>query len=145
MPLALDLDTYAARGERFISEMDREYYLHFAGHKEAFEIEEIYDRHARPVRPRGGRGAAGAAGRGRGGEQQRRCRYLLELAVGGLIGRETKCEAAELAEREAALEIEVDGEPRAVPPGARSLQANEPDPDRRAAIEVARLDVLERS
>ena len=37
-------------------------------------------------------------------------RYLLELAVGGLLGRETKREEAELAEREAALELEVDGE-----------------------------------
>ena len=46
MPLALDLDSYARDCERFVSEMDREYYLHFAGHKEEFEIEEIYERHA---------------------------------------------------------------------------------------------------
>ena len=55
MPLALDLDTYGAQCERFISEMDREYYLHFAGHKQEFEIEEIYDRHAGLFEPRGGR------------------------------------------------------------------------------------------
>ena len=27
--------------------MDREYYLHFAGHKAELEIEAIYERHAR--------------------------------------------------------------------------------------------------
>ncbi len=46
MPLALDLDTYAEQAEQFVGSMDREYYLHFAGHKPEFEIEPIYERHA---------------------------------------------------------------------------------------------------
>jgi hypothetical protein len=139
--LALDLDTYAERAETFIGEIDREYYLHYAGHKEEFEIEEIYDRHAslfdREVVERLREGVAASPG----GEALRRMRYLLELAVGGLMGRETKAEAAALAEREATLEIEVDGR-REPYRQAAITQANEPDPERRAAIESARLDVL---
>jgi hypothetical protein len=142
MPLALDLDSYTSRAEQFVGEMDREYYLHFAGHKEEFEIEQIYERHAglfdRAMVDSLRSSLATAAG-----EQARRLRYLLELAVGGLLGRETKREEAELAEREAALELEVGGE--RIPYRQSAVdQANEPDPERRAAIEEARLDALER-
>ena len=45
MPLALDLQAYAAEAEAFVGSMDREYYLHFAGHKPELEIAPIYDRH----------------------------------------------------------------------------------------------------
>jgi hypothetical protein len=63
--------------------------------------------------------------------------------VQGLMGQETKAEEAELARREAALEIVVDGE---TIPLRQSpvVQMNETDPARRAAIERARLDVAER-
>ena len=47
MPLALDLQAYAAEAETFVGSMDREYYLHFAGHKRELEISPIYDRHHR--------------------------------------------------------------------------------------------------
>ncbi len=77
------------------------------------------------------------------GDDARRSRYLLELAVGGFLGRETKREEAELAEREAALELEVDGE-RLPYRQSAVTQANEPDPDRRASIEEARLEALDR-
>ena len=142
MPLALDLDTYARDSEQFVGEMDREYYLHFAGHKEDFEIEEIYERHAGlfardVVEGLRERLAAGPA------EEARRVRYLLELAVGGLLGQETKREEAELAQREAALELQVNGDRLPYRQSAVD-QANEPDPGRRAAIEEARLEVLER-
>ena len=141
--LALDLDTYAAQAEEFVGAMDREYYLHFAGHKAEFEIEEIYARHAglfgRDVVDELRKRLAGAAP----GDERRRARYLLELAVGGLLGNETKAEETELAEREAALEIEVGGK---LMPYRQSAveQANEPDAERRAEIERARLDALER-
>jgi hypothetical protein len=142
MPLALDLQAYAAEAETFVGSMDREYYLHFAGHKRELEIAPIYDRHHRlfeqaaveELRER----LSGAAP----GDEQRQTRYLLELAVGGFMGEATKSEETALAEREASLEIEVDG--RREPYRQASIsQANEPDADRRALIEEARLEVLE--
>ena len=142
MPLALDLDTYARDCERFVSEMDREYYLHFAGHKEDFEIEEIYDRHA-GLFERGVVGALRERLDGGPEDEARRVRYLLDLAVGGLLGRETKREEAELAEREAALEIQVNGD-RLPYRQSAVTQAIEADPERRAAIEEARLEALNR-
>ena len=142
MPTTLDLDSYASQAEAFIGEMDREYYEHFAGHKTEFEIEAIYERHealfGRDVVERLRELRDGAPA----GDQQRRLRYLLDLAAGGLIGRETKEQEAALAEREAQLEIEIDGR-REPYRQASIIQSNEPDPDRRGAIEKARLEVLE--
>ena len=142
MPLALDLDSYARDCERFIGEMDREYYLHFAGHKEDFEIEQIYEQHAGLFERSVVEGLRERLSTGPQ-EETRRVRYLLELAVGGLLGRETKAEEAELAEREAGLELEVNGD-RLPYRQSPVTQANEADPQRRAAIEAARLEVLDR-
>jgi len=44
--MAFDLDTYAAEAEQFETAIGREYYMHFAGIKEEFEIAPIYERHA---------------------------------------------------------------------------------------------------
>jgi hypothetical protein len=67
---------------------------------------------------------------------------LLEFAVHGLIGRATKEGAAELARREAGLELQWDGEP--LPYRSAPIeQANERDPERRAALERARNELLE--
>ena len=44
-PLTWDLDEYRRDAEVFLEEIDREYYLHLAGHKPDLEIEPIYERH----------------------------------------------------------------------------------------------------
>ena len=110
----------------------REHYLHFSGQKEEFEIEAIYDGHA-ALFSRASVEELRESGN----------RELLEFAVQGLMGQETKAEEAELARREASLEIRVDDE--AIPLRQSPVaQANEPDAERRAAIERARLDVSAR-
>ena len=115
-----------------MTELMREHYLHFSGQKPEFEIEAIYERHAELY----SREAV---------EQLRESdnRELLMFAVQGLMGQETKAEEAELARREAALELHVGDE---VIPFRQSpvVQASEPDPERRALIERARLDVTVR-
>lgn len=75
-------------------------------------------------------------------DTKRRATYLLGLAVGGYMGRETAAEEAALAEREARIELEVDGEqiPYRTAP---VVQSNEADPERRRRLEAARLTVLE--
>jgi hypothetical protein len=128
----LDLDLYRRRADEFMSELMLEHYLHFSGQKDEFEIEPIYERY-------------GDLYTRQAVEELRRDgnRELVMFAVQGLMGQETKAEEAELARREAAIEIEVDGE---TIPLRQSpvVQANEQDPERRAAIERARLDVSER-
>ena len=129
--VSADLAAYRAEAEDFLSSIDREYYLHYSGQQDEFEIEAIYTRHAdlfsrASVDSLREAGAAPA---------------LVEFAVQGHIGRELKEGSAELARREAKLELEWDGED--VPyRSAPVLQANEPDPDRRAELENARNELM---
>jgi hypothetical protein len=136
----LDLDSYALRCEEFISASDREYHLHFSGQKPSYEVEAIYESHA-DLFDRGGIEALRELA-GRAGGTWRRAAYLLEFAVGGFMGRATATQEAAIAEREAALEVELAGE-RIAYRMAPVAQANEPDPERRRAIESARLALLE--
>jgi hypothetical protein len=128
----VDVDAYRAEAEAFSEALNREYLLHFSGRQEGFEIEPIYERHA-------------ALFEREAVERLREAgnRELLRFAVEGHIEQAVKEESGELARREAALEVEVDGERM---PFRRSpvAQANEPDPDRRAAHEDARLELTAR-
>ncbi len=138
--MGADLDTYAERAERFCEELDREHYLHFAGHKQSFEIQSIYERHADLF----GRDAVELlreAVAGARGEIASRLRYLLQFAVEGHLGEATRREAEELAEREASLEVDVGGE-RLPYRSVAVAQANEPDPGRRADLDEARNELL---
>src|SRR3954463_11043355 len=98
MVASLDVHAFRDEAEAFLGELDREYYLHFSGQQDDYGIEAIYDRHSGLFERRAVDDLRDA---GKGD--------LLEFAVQGLLGQETKAEAAELARREAALEIEVGG------------------------------------
>jgi hypothetical protein len=134
--LAWDLDEYQRDAERFCEELDREYYLHLAGHKAELEVEAIYERHeglfAQEAVER-----IGEARRAATGEEGRRLRYLHQFALSGHLGARTRSLEARLAELEATLELEVEAEtmPYRMAP---VIQANEPDAERRAEIEAAR-------
>jgi len=41
-----ELDAIREDADRFIAELDEEAYLHFAGHKETYDLVPIYERHA---------------------------------------------------------------------------------------------------
>ena len=125
--------------ETFTTELMREYYRHYAGLQDSFELEPIYARHA-DLFTRGSVEAlreldARATGNGDG---RRRARMLLDFAVEGYIGEATKAVEEELAHTEAALTIEV-GNERLGYREAPVLQANEADAGRRAEIERALL------
>ena len=138
--MALDLDSFAERAEAFLTELDREYHLHFSGQKPDYEVEAVYERHEALFERASLERLRGAAATGSGGDR-RRAAYLLEFAVEGHLGRATAAEQAEIAAREAELELEVDGEriPYRTAPVA---QANEADPGRRRRIEAARMETL---
>ena len=139
--MAFDLDSYSQRAESFVSELDREYHLHFSGQQDEYRIEEIYERH-RKLFDR----EAIAALRERVGERQddreRRAGLLLELAVGGCLGLACAGEEAEIARRETMMELRLDGD-RIPYRRAASEQANEPDAERRATLQTRRLELLD--
>ena len=130
--MAIDLTSYRREAEEFLTAIDREYYLHFSGQQDDFEIEAIYDRHAELFSREAVDGL----------REARAPAALVEFATQGHIGRETKAQSAELARCEAALEVDWDGE-RIPFRSAAVVQANEPDPARRAQLEAARNELTE--
>ena len=108
----MDLDAYRRTAESFITELMREYYRHYAGLKDSFEIEAIYASHqglftldaVHALRELDGRITED-------GDARRRARMMLDFAVEGYVGESTKAVEEELARAEAALTIEV-GEER---------------------------------
>ena len=135
-----DLGEYRRRAESFLEEIDREYYLHLAGHKPDLAVEEIYARHE-SLFVRDAVERIGEARRAAEGEDQVRLRYLHQFALDGHLGGAIRELEARLAELEATLEVTVDG--RAMPYRTSAVvQANEPDAERRTEIEAARLEVL---
>ena len=130
MLAAVDVNEYRAEAEEFLSAIDREYYLHFAGLKDDFEIEAIYTRHARLF-------SREAVDDLRDAES----RTLLKFAAEGYVEQAVKGLSAELARLEASLEVEVDGETYPFRQAA-VVQANERDPARRRAVDEARNELV---
>jgi oligoendopeptidase F len=139
----MDLEAYRELAEEFVAELTAEFYRHYAGLKDELEIEAIYTRHdALFTRAAVEELREQAAAPSPGTDERRRRRMLVDFAVEGHLGQATKSLDAELARREAERSIELDGERIGYRESAVT-QANEPDAERRAQIEEARLAITE--
>lgn len=131
------LDAYREEADRFIAALDEEFYLHFAGHKDAFEIGAVYDRFADLTT------LETCAMLGHAAERRRDhgTRELWRFGCEGYLGALTREQTEEIGRLEATLATEVDG--RRV--GFRMLRpamANEPDRNRRERLERARNELV---
>ena len=134
-PSDRELDGYRAGADRFIAELDEEYYLHYAGLKPDFELRPIYERHADLTDLENVKKLGRAV---RGTENLELFRFGCE----GFLGELTREHAEKIAEREASLEIQHEGEPvgyRMLPPTI----ANTADRDTRAELERQRNALTE--
>lgn len=135
-PAPSELDAYRAQADRFIAELNEEYYLHYAGRKESLELEPIYERHAELTTLEQARrlGASLDGDRGR--------RELWKFACEGYMSNLQKEQAERIAGLEATLEATVNGDKV----GYRMLRpaiANEPDRGRRERLERARCELTD--
>jgi len=130
MLAAVNAAEYREEAEAFLSALDREYYLHFSGRKDDFEIEPIYARHA-------GLFSREAVESLRDGDS----RALLRFAAEGYVEQAVKELSAEFARLEASLEVELEGESFPYRQAA-VIQANERDPGRRRALERERNELV---
>ena len=131
------MDAYREEADRFCAALDEELYLHFAGHKEQLELAAVYERFADVTSLDACRRLGEAAKDADNG-----IRELWRFACEGYLGDLTRDHADRIATVEATLEATVDGE--TVP--FRLLRpsiANEPDRDRRARLEEARVELQE--
>jgi hypothetical protein len=130
-----EVDGYRAGADRFIAELDEEYYLHYSGLKPEFELRAIYERHAdltdlETVK------RLGEAVKGRENME------LFRFGCEGYLGELTREHAEKVAEQEAKLEVDHDGGKvgyRMLPPTI----ANTEDRTARARLEEQRSDLTE--
>ena len=135
-PSDRELDAYRAQADRFIAELDEEYYLHYAGLKEQFDLAPIYERHANLTELDQAKSIGLAVNGGA------RVRELWRFACEGYLGALTRDHAEKLANLEAELEVSANGETlpyRMVRPAI----ANEPDRDKRRELDARGNAVLE--
>ncbi len=130
VPSTGELDALRERADRFIADLDEEYYLHFSGQKESLDVEQVYERYEDLTR-------LDTATRMEGAPPE-----LWRFACEGFLGNLTRAHQARLAREEAALESTVDGE--TVPYRMlRVAMSNEPDRDKRRALEESRIRLLD--
>src|ERR671934_419470 len=135
-PSDRELDAYREQADRFIAELDEEYYLHYAGLKETFELAPIYERHADLTKLEKAQSIGLAVNGGRG------VRELWRFACEGYLGDLTREHAERAAMLEAELEVPFEGE--TIPfRMIRPTLANEPDRDRRERLERVRVGIVE--
>jgi oligoendopeptidase F len=133
---AADLDRFRERADRFIAELDEEFYLHYAGLKEKLELAPIYDRYSELTQLEQAK-ALGATANG-----DKRIRELWRFSAEGYLSELTREHAEKIAEREASLEATIDGE--TIPfRMLRPAMANEPDRDKRERIDRTRVELTE--
>jgi hypothetical protein len=128
-PSDRELDAYREQADRFIAELDEEFYLHYAGLKETFDLAPIYDRHANLTELEQVKSIGQVVD---GGD---RVRELWRFACEGYFGDLTREHAEKLAELESDLQVTVNGEEipyRMVRPAL----ANEPDRDKRRELDA---------
>jgi hypothetical protein len=136
-PPRSELDEYRTEADRFIAALDEEYYLHFAGHKDAFQLEPIYERFSDLTTLEACARVGAAAEEGGRGDLE-----LWRFACEGYLGNVARAEAEAVAGLEASLTATVDGEEipfRMLRPSI----ANEPDRERRATLESVRVELAE--
>jgi hypothetical protein len=129
-----EIDAISADADRFISELDEESYLHFAGLKETYEIAPIYERHERLTQ------LDTALALGASVDGDRRRRELWKFACSGYLGNFVSEEAERVAGLEATLTATVDGEE--IPfRMLRPRLMNEEHRDVRERVEAARNEL----
>jgi oligoendopeptidase F len=135
-PSDRELDVYREDADRFMAELDEEFYLHYAGLKETFDLAPIYERHARLTELEQVKSIGLAVNGGS------RARELWRFACEGYFGDLTRAHAERLAELEAELEIELDGE-RIPFRMVRPTIANEPDRNKRRELDARSNEILD--
>ena len=114
------LESLRGQADRFLAELLDEYYLHYAGHKDALELAGIYDRYPELTALETATDLGGSV------DGDTSVRELWHFACNEYLSNLTKTYAEQIAGLEATLETTIDGETV----GFRMLRptmANEPD------------------
>jgi len=130
-----ELDAIREDADRFIAELDEEAYLHFAGHKETYDLSSIYERHPDLTKLDTALGVGASVNGGRN------VRELWRFVCEGYLGNFVSAEEEKVAEAETKT-VQV-GEEQIAYRDLRPRLANEPDRATRQRLERARNEATE--
>jgi oligoendopeptidase F len=135
-PSTSELDTYRDRVDRFIAELDEEYYLHYAGRKDTLDLKPIYERYPELSSLQQAQALGEAADGDRGISE------LWRFASENVLAELTREHSEKTAALEAELEATVDGE--TIPYRMiRPTTANSEDRGKRQLLEEARNELTD--
>ena len=97
-PSTREIDGFRDRADRFVADLDEEYYLHFSGQKPSLDVEQVYERYEDLTRLETAQ------------QMQAAPTELWRFACEGYLGNLTRSHQAKLASVEAGLQATVDGE-----------------------------------
>jgi hypothetical protein len=129
-PGTRELDAFRERADRFVAELDEEYYLHFSGQKSTLDVEQVYERYEDLTKLETALDLRGAP------------TELYRFACEGYLGNLTRTHQAKIASVEAELEATV-GSERIPYRMLRVALSNEPDRDKRRRLEETRVRLLD--
>ena len=129
-PPSREIDRFRDRADRFIADLDEEYYLHYSGLKDTLDVEEVYERYDDLTRLETAQSMEGAP------------TELWRFACEGFLGNLTREHQARVARVEAELDATVEGQ--TIPYRMlRVAMSNEPDREKRRALEEIRVRLLD--
>ena len=138
----MDIEKYKINAENFLSELDKEYYLHFAGLKEDLNIGAIYDKFGELFLLEYFNLIKELKDKAKG-EDRKKYSYLLKFCGETLIEKPAKELIDEMGEDEAKAKIEVEGKDVSYR-YSEVLLSNEPDKAKRDSIDEKRNKLVEK-
>ncbi|HJX02058.1 MAG TPA: hypothetical protein VJ348_02645, partial [Candidatus Humimicrobiaceae bacterium] len=139
----MDLKKFRNDAESFLYKIEKEYYLHFSGQKDNFNVSDIYDRY-KDLFTRENIDYIKDLKDKSYSEEKKKAAYLLRFCAEGYIDRQTKGLIESIAEDEARANVVIEG--KKVPfRYSEILLANESDKIKRDEIEDKRNRVVAES
>ncbi len=138
----MDIEKYKINAENFLSELDKEYYLHFAGLKEELNTGAIYDKFGELFLLEYFNLIKEFKDKAEG-EDRKKYSYLLKFCGETLIEKPVKELVDEIGEDEAKAKLEIEGKDVSYR-YSEVLLSNEPDKVKRDSIDEKRCKLVEK-
>ncbi|HAX17564.1 MAG TPA: hypothetical protein DCY00_03080 [Actinobacteria bacterium] len=135
----MNVDEFSIDAENFLSKIDKEYYLHFAGLKQELNLKVIYDEYPQLFNAETVNFFKDLYDNSKG-ENKKKAQHLLGFSAEGYMGNRYAHIADRIANNEASSKIQIDGKDVSFR-YSDIILSNEEDPLKRKLIEDKRLRV----
>ncbi len=140
----MDLEKYRIDAEKFISALDKEYYLHFAGHKDDLNTASLYEEYADLFLVSNFEQLKKLKKESSSPAQGSRLTSLVRLCGEGLLENQVRDLSDEIAKQEAGSNLNIDGKEVSFR-YSEVLLSNESDKAKRDALDDKRNNMVKKS